>query len=68
MFRLEGKIALVTGAAGTVGLQVIRFLLSEGKYEITEEVIINPVQNKGTKEFNDLLDVSLTNIYNSLKQ
>lgn len=29
------KKILVTGAAGTVGLQVIRFLLSEGKYEIT---------------------------------
>jgi nucleoside-diphosphate-sugar epimerase len=29
------KKVLVTGAAGTVGLQVIRFLLSEGKYEIT---------------------------------
>lgn len=29
------KKILVTGAAGTIGLQVIRFLLSEGKYEIT---------------------------------
>ncbi len=29
------KKVLVTGAGGTVGLQVIRFLLSEGKYEIT---------------------------------
>ena len=29
------KKILVTGAGGTVGLQVIRFLLSEGKYEIT---------------------------------
>jgi len=29
------KKVLITGAAGTVGLQVIRFLLSEGKYEIT---------------------------------
>lgn len=29
------KKVLVTGAAGTVGLQVIKFLLSEGKYEIT---------------------------------
>lgn len=29
------KKILVTGAAGTVGLQVIRYLLIEGKYEIT---------------------------------
>lgn len=29
------KKVLVTGAAGTVGLQVLRFLLSEGKYEVT---------------------------------
>lgn len=29
------KKVLVTGAAGTIGLQVIRFLLSEGKYEVT---------------------------------
>ena len=29
------KRILVTGAAGTVGLQVLRFLLSEGKYEVT---------------------------------
>lgn len=29
------KKVLVTGAAGTVGVQVIKFLLSEGKYEIT---------------------------------
>jgi len=29
------KKVLVTGAAGTIGLQVIKYLLSEGKYEIT---------------------------------
>lgn len=29
------KKILVTGAAGTIGLQVIKYLLSEGKYEIT---------------------------------
>ncbi len=29
------KKVLVTGAAGSVGLEVIRYLLSEGKYEIT---------------------------------
>ena len=29
------KKVLITGAAGTLGLQVLRFLLSEGKYEIS---------------------------------
>ena len=29
------KKILVTGAAGTVGINVLKFLLSEGKYEIT---------------------------------
>jgi len=29
------KKVLVTGAGGTIGIQVVRFLLSEGKYEVT---------------------------------
>ncbi len=29
------KKVLVTGAAGVVGLNVLKYLLSEGKYEIT---------------------------------
>ena len=29
------KKVLVTGAAGVVGFQVIKYLLTEGKYEIT---------------------------------
>lgn len=36
-------------------------------YETEEEVIINPVQNKGAQEFNDLLCQSLNNIYAALK-
>ena len=29
------KKVLITGAAGVVGLKAIKYLLSEGKYEIT---------------------------------
>ena len=36
-------------------------------YEIEEEIIINPVQNKGNEEFNNLLFKSLDNIYSALK-
>lgn len=37
-------------------------------YENKEEIIINPVQNKGTREFQILLSKSLDNIYNALKE
>lgn len=36
-------------------------------YDIKDEIIINPVQKKGTKEFGELLDESLKNIYENLK-
>lgn len=36
-------------------------------YNTKEEVIINPVQNKGKQEFNELLSKSLENIYGALK-
>ena len=39
----------------------------EEEYENEEEVIINPAQKKGTKEFNKLLCYSLENIYRALK-
>ncbi|MCF7930970.1 MAG: hypothetical protein K9L02_05645 [Acholeplasmataceae bacterium] len=37
-------------------------------YEIKEEIIINPVQKKSQKEFGELLHISLSNIYESLKR
>lgn len=40
------KKVLVTGAAGTIGLQVIKYLLSEGKYEIAAL----DLKNSSTKE------------------
>lgn len=37
------------------------------EYPATEEIIINPVQNKGTSEFSALLAEALRNIYRALK-
>ena len=36
------KKVLITGAAGTIGRNVIKYLLSEGKYEITALDIKTP--------------------------
>ena len=47
------KKILVTGAAGTIGLQVIRFLLSEGKYEITATFI-------GSSNYEDIAPMKAT--------
>ena len=38
------------------------------EYDIKEEIIINPVQNKNAEEFDLLLFKSIDNIYDSLKQ
>ena len=45
------KKVLVTGAAGTIGLQVVRFLLSEGKYEITALDLKSKYNYKRLKRF-----------------
>ena len=51
------KKILVTGAAGTVGLQVIRFLLSEGKYEITALELRNRASYKRLKSFRKRINI-----------
>lgn len=51
------KKVLVTGAAGTVGLQVIRFLLSEGKYEITALELKNKHVYKRLKPFRKRINI-----------
>ncbi len=51
------KKVLVTGAAGTVGLQVIRFLLSEGKYEITALDLKNKHVYKRLKPFRKRINI-----------
>lgn len=63
------KRVLVTGAAGTLGLQVIKYLLSEGKYEITGidlKTKYNIKRLRGYKKriniiYGDLNDESLIN-------
>lgn len=37
------------------------------EYDTSEEIIINPVQNKNYKTFNEMLNVALTRIYDQLK-
>lgn len=51
------KKVLVTGAGGTVGLQVIRFLLSEGKYEITALELKNKHVYKRLKQFRKRINI-----------
>ena len=51
------KKVLVTGAGGTVGLQVIRFLLSEGKYEITALELKNKNVYKRLKPFRKRINI-----------
>ena len=51
------KKVLVTGAAGTVGLQTIRFLLSEGKYEITALELKNIRVYRRLKKFRKRINI-----------
>lgn len=51
------KKVLVTGAGGTIGLQVIRFLLSEGKYEITALDLKNKKVYKRLKAFRKRINI-----------
>ena len=51
------KKVLVTGAGGTVGLQVIRFLLSEGKYDITALELKNRHVYKRLKPFRKRISI-----------
>ena len=51
------KKILVTGAGGTVGLQVIRFLLSEGKYEITALELKNRQVYRRLKPFRKRINI-----------
>ena len=45
------KKVLVTGAAGAIGLNVIKYLLMEGKYEITALDLNNKKTIKKLKKY-----------------
>lgn len=51
------KKVLVTGAAGTIGLQVIRYLLIEGKYEITALDVKNSHTYKRLKKYRKRINI-----------
>ena len=57
------KKVLVTGAGGTVGLQVIRFLLSEGKYEVTALELKNKHVYKRLKPFRKRINIVFGDVY-----
>ena len=51
------KKVLVTGAAGSIGKQVIKFLLSEGKYEITALDLKNKNSYSALKKYNRRINI-----------
>lgn len=51
------KKVLVTGAAGAIGLQTIKFLLSEGKYEITALDLRTKNNNKKLKKYRRRINI-----------
>lgn len=51
------KKILVTGAAGSVGLNVIKYLLSEGKYEITALDLKNKKTLKNLKRYRRRINI-----------
>lgn len=51
------KRVLVTGASGSVGLKVLKYLLSEGKYEITALDLKNKKNIKNLKKYNRRINI-----------
>lgn len=51
------KKVLVTGASGVVGIQAIKFLLSEGKYEITALDLRNKSNYKKLKKYRRRINI-----------
>ena len=59
------KKVLVTGAFGSVGKCVIKYLLSEGKYEITALDLNTKKNNKLSKKYKNRINVVLGDINDS---
>ncbi|WP_295163622.1 NAD-dependent epimerase/dehydratase family protein, partial [uncultured Brachyspira sp.] len=51
------KRVLVTGAAGVIGIQTIKYLLSEGKYEITALDLRNKSNYKKLKKYRRRINI-----------
>ena len=51
------KRVLVTGAAGTIGIKTIKYLLSEGKYDVTALDIKNRKHYKTLKKYRKRIDI-----------
>ena len=51
------KRVLVTGAAGTIGIRTIKYLLSEGKYEVTALDLKNRKHYKKLKKYRKRIDI-----------
>ena len=51
------KRVLVTGAAGTIGIRTIKYLLSEGKYEVTALDLKNRKHYKKLKKYRKMIDI-----------
>ena len=56
------KKVLVTGAAGSIGLNTIKYLLSEGKYEITALDLKNSGSYKKLKRYRRRINVVLGDV------
>ncbi len=51
------KRVLVTGAAGTIGIRTIKYLLSEGKYDVTALDLKNRKHYKALKKYRKRIDI-----------
>ena len=51
------KRVLVTGAAGTIGIKTIKYLLSEGKYDVTALDLKNRKHYKALKKYRKRIDI-----------
>lgn len=60
------KKVLVTGAAGSIGLIVLKYLLSEGKYEITALDLKNKKTQKNLKKYRKRINIIYGDINDTL--